>query len=252
MCPLIVLRGSQLGVRCEGSDRLFLVEVEMTGIIRRGKSWTPGGWNVQVGELVPIECFEPGVRHDAVSATVDIPKTCSHFNCAKPINQILGICCERAGRQIFALRERDLRLEDLCERLHIIAIFVTKRREPPNHLVQKHSHRPPVACLVNALPHQHLGRHVVRGATLSEGALESPLGILVDAFGKAKITKFDVPEAVEKNVFRLEVAVDILKLVNMLQCEGERASVKSGSTLRQPLLTIHHAEQVTPNCQLHQ
>ena len=85
---------------------------------------------------------------------------------------------------------------------------VVERREAGQHLVQKHTERPPVDRLVVALPTKDLGCEVL-GRTTERVRLVRVLHVQL---AQPKVTQRDVARIVEQDVLRLQVTDESLML----------------------------------------
>jgi hypothetical protein len=111
-----------------------------------------------------------------------------------------------------ALGIREVNGFSLDQLVHLLVIVVSgvEGRESNNHLVGKDSDGPPIHRERMALLCQYFRCEVIRCATEREG-----LGIALQNFGESKIGQTNVAVFVHKNVFRFEVSINDMLIMEM-------------------------------------
>ena len=104
----------------------------------------------------------------------------------------------------------ELHGEFFYQLIHRLLVRVVKRRKANNHLVDQNADGPPVDCVVVPLVLDDLWSQVFRRP--SEGACEIAVCHL---FGKSEICEVQVTVFAHQNVFRLDVSVDDLLVVQV-------------------------------------
>ena len=110
--------------------------------------------------------------------------------------------------------------------VHHLAVGVVERRQSVDHLVDQDAQRPPVHALpVRHFP-QDFRRQILRRA--AQRLRRVALHVLLR---QAEVRDADVPLRVQKEVLRLQVAIDDVVLMQMGDAQHDLGSVEFGSAL---------------------
>mmetsp|Transcript_155155 Transcript_155155/g.497567 ORF Transcript_155155/g.497567 Transcript_155155/m.497567 type:complete len:369 (+) Transcript_155155:277-1383(+) len=93
-------------------------------------------------------------------------------------------------------------------------------RPTREQLEQQHTQHPPVHCLTVARLHNDLRRHVVRSAD------HRPREPRLHDLGQPHVGELAVPSRIEQQIFRLEVPVDHVPLVQVGECLGDASDIE--------------------------
>ena len=120
-----------------------------------------------------------------------------------------------------------------------------KGRSAREHLVQQDAERPPIGRAGATTTADHLGRCVLVGAALGEGARRRGL------LGEAEIADLDVAVGVDEHVLELDVAVDPAVGVHVAQRQSDARAVEARLVLGQSVgLRVEEAKEVPARSEL--
>lgn len=136
----------------------------------------------------------------------------------------------------------------LDQLVHFIVVWLPRveRRKANNHLIGKDPKGPPVhrECMANLF--QDFWRKVLRCA-----AERVRLLILLEDLGEAEIGQADISIFAHENVFRLQISINDLLLVEMPESQGDCERIELRTLLRKlPRLSEVH-EQLASSHKLH-
>uniref|UniRef100_A0A182INX3 Uncharacterized protein n=1 Tax=Anopheles atroparvus TaxID=41427 RepID=A0A182INX3_ANOAO len=112
------------------------------------------------------------------------------------------------------------------QRGHLYRLVGEERRVAGGHLVHQHAECPPVDRLVVALAEDDLGRQVL-------GRTAQRPGATLDALGEPEIGHLQVALGVDQQVFRLEIAIDQVEIVEILERQHDLGGVEARVRLRE-------------------
>ena len=176
-------------------------------------------------ELVPVDVLEPGMVLDLVRGVV--PQPLRRLLLQQPRDQIVRLRVTPPPQ--IHLRGHELAFghrggEDAV--VHHLAVGVVERRQSVDHLVDQDAQRPPVHALpVRHFP-QDFRRQILRRA--AQRLRRVALHVLLR---EAEVRDADVPLGVQKEVLRLQVAIDDVVLMQMGDAQHDLGSVEFGSAL---------------------
>uniref|UniRef100_A0A182TKX5 Uncharacterized protein n=1 Tax=Anopheles melas TaxID=34690 RepID=A0A182TKX5_9DIPT len=165
----------------------------------------------------PVGRGEPSVPLDVVHARLQVAVALGQIDLQQVAQQILQLRAE-------VRREAHLAADDLF--VDLDRLVGEEGRIAGRHLVHQHAERPPVDRLVVALAQDDLGREILGRAAQRPGSA-------LDALGEAEIGHLQVALRVDQQVFRLQIAIDQVEIVQILERQHNLGGVEARVRLRE-------------------
>ena len=139
-----------------------------------------------------------------------------------------------------------MRIENVS--VHLGSIIRIKGRHSDQKFVEKRSQSVEIHCSGVLARLQHLWRHILRRATDRERPRSESELVL----RKPKISQFDMPVHIQQHVFRLQIAIHNIVIVEVFEAEKYFQKVEFSRLLWEGTVFVQMEEELTARAEFHQ